>query len=199
MSRSTLDTRSEEPGASLPHRRHLARWIALGIALVMAVVVGVLATRRPAAVVEANTPLLGKPAPEIAGRSLEGTKVNLASLKGHFVVVNFFASWCEPCAEEAPHLVAWAYAHKSGPEAVSLIGVPFDDPPSAVLGFMRSTGAFWPVVPDPSGKLALEYGVRGPPETFVIAPDGRIIAHYDGPVTGRQLDALLAQARRAGL
>lgn len=194
-----MDDISEEAEVSPPPRRHLARWIALGTALVMAVVIGVLATRRPAAVVEADTPLLGKPAPQISGRSLEGTEVNLASLRGRFVVVNFFASWCEPCAEEAPHLVAWAFAHKSGPNAVSLIGVPFDDPPSAVLGFMRSTGAFWPVVPDPSGKLALEYGVRGPPETFVIAPDGRVIAHYDGPVTGRQLDSLLAQARRAGL
>lgn len=194
-----MDDISEEAEVSPPSRRHLARWIALGTALVMAVVIGVLATRRPAAVVEADTPLLGKPAPQISGRSLEGTEVNLASLRGRFVVVNFFASWCEPCAEEAPHLVAWAYAHKSGPNAVSLIGVPFDDPPSAVLGFMRSTGAFWPVVPDPSGKLALEYGVRGPPETFVIAPDGRVIAHYDGPVTGRQLDSLLARARRAGL
>jgi len=194
-----VDDISEEAEVSPPSRRHLARWIALGTALVMAVVIGVLATRRPAAVVEADTPLLGKPAPQISGRSLEGTEVNLASLRGRFVVVNFFASWCEPCAEEAPHLVAWAFAHKSGPNAVSLIGVPFDDPPSAVLDFMRSTGAFWPVVPDPSGKLALEYGVRGPPETFVIAPDGRVIAHYDGPVTGRQLDSLLAQARRAGL
>ena len=48
---------------------------------------------------------------------------------------------------------------------------------------MRSTGATWPAVVDPGGQIALDYGVRGPPETFLVSPDGTVVAHFDGPMT----------------
>ncbi len=61
---------------------------------------------------------------------------------------------------------------------------------------MRSTGATWPAVIDPGGQIALQYGVRGPPETFIVSPGGTVVAHFDGPMTAGSLDYWLARAQR---
>jgi cytochrome c biogenesis protein CcmG/thiol:disulfide interchange protein DsbE len=76
-----------------------------------------------------------------------------------------------------------------------LVGVVFADTSANARAFMESFGADWPVVADPSGRIALAYGVRGPPETFIIAPDGLVIAHIDGPVSASYLTSLIARAR----
>ena len=74
--------------------------------------------------------------------------------RGRWVVVNFFASWCPPCQQEQPELVAFAYQHR-GPGDAALVGVVFDDAPRRRAAFMRSTGATWPAVVDPGGQIAL--------------------------------------------
>jgi len=175
--------------------RHTARWVG-GVALVVgAALVTLLATRPQETVTEVDTPLVGQTAPGINGSTLGGGSFDLSSLRGRWVVVNFFASWCPPCQQEEPELVAFAYAHRS-PGDAALVGVVFDDAASTAHNFMQSTGATWPAVIDPNGQTALNYGVRGPPETFIVSPDGTVVAHLDGPVTDASLDHWLTLAKQ---
>ncbi len=184
-----------EPG---PGRgRHTARWISLVVLVVVAALVALLATRPPATETEVFTPLLGKTAPAIAGATLSGPGFDLATYRGRFVVVNFFASWCPPCQQEQPELVSFAYSHRGAGDAV-LVGVVYDDATSSARAFDTAAGADWPAVIDPGGQIALRYGVRAPPETFLISPTGQVVAHIDGPVTAAYLDKQLAAARAAG-
>jgi cytochrome c biogenesis protein CcmG, thiol:disulfide interchange protein DsbE len=193
-------TRADAPGSGgeLPaHRRHAARWIA-GVTLVVgAGLVAVLATSPPQTATEVQTPLVGQVAPAIAGTTLSGGSFELSSWRGRWVVVNFFASWCPPCQQEQPELVTFAYTHRAA-GAAALVGVVCcNDTTAKARGFMRSSGATWPAVTDPGGQIALDYGVRGPPETFLVSPAGVVVAHFDGPLTARGLDDWLARAKQS--
>ena len=163
--------------------------------MVAGALIAVLASSPPATFTEVQTPLLGKPAPALAGTTLEGTRFDLASLRGRWVFVNFFASWCPPCQQEQPELVTFAYQHRK-PGDAALVSVVYDDTSSNARSFLAQTGATWPAVIDPSGQIALDYGVRGPPETFLISPSGVVSVHLDGAVTSAALDYWLATARR---
>jgi cytochrome c biogenesis protein CcmG, thiol:disulfide interchange protein DsbE len=178
--------------------RHTARWIAGLTLVVIAALIALLATRPPATATEVYTPLLGQPAPALSGTTLAGAHVNLASYRGRWVWVNFSASWCPPCQKEEPALVTWAYQHRA-PAAAALIGVVYDDSTASAQSFERSAGASWPAVIDPGGQIALRYGVRGPPESFLITPNGRVEAHLDGAVTVSDLNSQIAAAKAAGL
>lgn len=168
-----------------------ARWAALGVGLVVAALVGVLATRPPAADVVAPSPIVGQPAPEVSGPGLDGARVRLSDLRGRWVVVNFFATWCVPCVREHPELVRFARRHAGG--GASVLAVVYDDEASAVAEFFRRRGGEWPVVDDPGAKV--DFGVRGVPESFVVDPAGVVRTRLVGGVTAAGLDALL---RRAG-
>ena len=188
---------SEAPApapATAGRRGHGARWTAVVVLVAVAALVALLATRPPATATEVDTPLLGHPAPALAGTTLGGGSFDLASLRGRWVVVNFFASWCPPCRQEEPELVSFAYAHR-GPGDAALVGVAYDDAAGSARQFLSSTGAAWPALGDASGTLAVDFGVRSPPETFLVSPSGIVTAHLDGPVTAAQLDYWL---RRAG-
>ncbi len=174
-------------------RVHRARWIAGGVLVVGAALVALLATRPPAAATEVQTPLVGHEAPSLTGTTLDGQPFDLASLRGRWVVVNFFASWCPPCQQEEPNLVTFAFQHRQ-PGGVALVGVVYDDTASAARSFLSSTGATWPAIPDPDGTDAVAFGVRAPPETFLLSPTGTVVAHFDGPVTAAGLDYWLKRA-----
>jgi cytochrome c biogenesis protein CcmG/thiol:disulfide interchange protein DsbE len=189
----------EATGSDRRRGRHTARWIAGGTLVVMAALVALLATRPPATATEVFTPLLGQRAPAIAGTTASGGHFNLAADRGRWVVVNFFASWCPPCQAEEPELVAFAYQHRA-PGAAAVVGVIYDDATSRAGAFATTAGATWPAVVDPGGQIALQYGVRGPPETFLISPAGTVVAHFDGAIPSATfLDQQVAAARAAGV
>lgn len=168
-----------------------------GVALALIVLVAVLATRPGTQDSVAASPLVGKTAPEISGVAFDGTPYRLSANRGHFVLVNFFAGWCVPCRTEEPELVQLAFEHRSAAD-LTIVGVAFDEPRADAAAYLRSAGALWPGIADPSGQIALDYGVRGPPESFLVAPDGRVVAKVVGGVTRSGVDSLVARARAEG-
>ncbi len=178
-------------------KRHTARWAAISLGVVLLLFVAVLATRKSAADKQAESPLLGKQAPTLSGTSLDGSQVSLASMHGKWVVVNFMASWCVPCRDEHPELIKFTQRHQAAGDA-AVLGVIFDDTAPNVRHFFSELGGSWPVVDDPNGQTALDFGVRGPPESFLVDPNGFVIWKGIGQVNADGLDKLVAQGKARG-
>jgi cytochrome c biogenesis protein CcmG, thiol:disulfide interchange protein DsbE len=176
--------------------RHPVRWVA-GAVLVVLVVVGiVLATRTPQEATAVSSPLLGRTAPAFSGTDLStGAPVSLTSLRGRYVVVNFFASWCTPCQQEAPDLSRFHYEQTHAPRGAAMVSVVFHDTTASAESFLRQNGDLWPAIDDPDGSIAAHYGVTAPPTTFLVTPTGKVGAVLVGPATEKNLNALLRAAR----
>jgi cytochrome c biogenesis protein CcmG/thiol:disulfide interchange protein DsbE len=173
-------------------RRRTALYSALALAVVFAAFIGVLATRKSALDRQVRSPLLGQAAPPIVGTSVtNGANVMLASWRGKYVLVNFFASWCQPCQHEQPQLVKWA--HEASGHAI--VGVLFSDTPGPAKAFLQGNAGDWPALADPDGQLALNYGVRGPPESYLVSPQGVVVAKFVGEVTAAGLDRIVKLAQ----
>ncbi|MFP5327646.1 MAG: TlpA family protein disulfide reductase [Acidimicrobiia bacterium] len=173
----------------------IARVTATVIGVVAIAFVALLATREPAQSTVAPSTLTGKPAPAVVGESLEGETVRLSDFRGKYVVLNFFASWCVPCQREHDDLLAFSERHTAKGDA-QVLAVIFSDERSAAARFFEERGGDWPVLSDPKGQVALDYGVRGPPESFLIAPNGLVLTRIVGEVTDEALEDLIRQAER---
>ncbi len=165
--------------------RHLV--VAAVVPLVLLGVMGVWLVARGSV---SSPTAIGAMAPDFALVDLEGNPVSLADLRGRPVVVNFWASWCEPCIEEFPLLVAAAEQHAG--DDLAIVGIVYQDRTEAARAFMENSGAAWPSAMDPDGTAATAYAVVGPPETYFIGRDGRIVARQLGQFTESSLTAKLA-------
>ena len=134
------------------------------------------------------SPLVGRPAAAFTLTTFDGAAVDLTQLRGQVVVVNFWASWCVPaCYDEAPSLErAWQAYRERG---VVLIGVNIQDKEEPARRFLAQFRHTFPNAPDPSGRVSVDYGVYGVPETFFIDRKGRVRFKQVGAVT----DELLKQ------
>jgi cytochrome c biogenesis protein CcmG, thiol:disulfide interchange protein DsbE len=169
-----------------PRRFKAARWSALCVGVVVLALVAVLATRPPATMVMADSPLVGKSAPPIVAKTFSGSTISLASLRGKWVLVNFFASWCDACRAEEPQLETFLYARPRGART-DVLGVLFGDSEGNGKAFQASEGATWPSVVDAGGVIASVYGVGSLPRSYLVDPSGRIVASIDGAVTSSDL------------
>jgi len=167
------------------------------VLVVAAGLIAVLATRPSATTVEAQSPLVGTMAPAVRGVTVGGTQFALPRAPGHYVVLNFFASWCVPCQLEGPELVTFEFQHQQS-GSPSVVSVVFQDTTSSALAYQRKIGVTWPTMADPNNAIALAYGVREDPTSFLIAPDGRVVASIVGGVTAKGLNALVARSEAHG-
>jgi cytochrome c biogenesis protein CcmG/thiol:disulfide interchange protein DsbE len=130
---------------------------------------------------EIRSPLVGKPAPVFALREVGTNRtVDITQYRGKPLVVNFWATWCGPCWEEHPVLVANARMFEG---SVNFLGVVFQDKEDKILGFLQQRGSSYPTVVDEAGKTAIAYGVGGVPETYFIDANGVIVAKFNGPMS----------------
>lgn len=171
-----------------PPRSRVVLWSSLGVAAVVAVLIAVMASASPSS--SSSSPLIGKPAPPVSGPSLVGSGVDsLAGLSGQWVLVNFAASWCVPCREETPQLQAFVTEHAARHDA-SVLTVAFDPADVAALAsYLRSAHATWPAVDDPSAEVA--YGVSQIPQSYLVDPQGTVVAKYFGSLTAAQVDKVI--------
>ncbi|HUP45202.1 MAG TPA: redoxin domain-containing protein [Thermoanaerobaculia bacterium] len=139
-----------------------------------------------------DSPLIGRVAPGFALREVgSGTPVSLEDYRGKPVVLNFWATWCAPCYEEHPILVA--NARRLGTQA-QFVGVVFQDTEDKIMKFLNDRGSAYPTLVDDAGKTAIAYGVGGVPETFFLDASGTIVAKHSGPISSDLLMANLARA-----
>jgi cytochrome c biogenesis protein CcmG, thiol:disulfide interchange protein DsbE len=139
-----------------------------------------------------RSPLVGRAAPSFTLRPLGGgTPISLESLKGRVVVLNFWASWCIPCAEEHRALVEGARAWG---ERAQFLGIVYQDDEESARSFLSRHGSAYPSLFDEGGKAAIAYGVYGVPETFFISPEGMVVRKFMGPETPTSLTAHLQEA-----
>ena len=192
--------RSEAP----PHRR---RWLVMLPLIGFLAVAGLFLVRLyggdPSKIPSA---LIGRPAPQTSLPALEGLVHNgapvpgldPAAFKGKVSVVNVWASWCVPCHDEAPLLIALAQDKR-----LQIVGINYKDSPDNARRFLGRYGnPFGIVGVDGNGRASIEWGVYGVPETFVVGREGTILYKMVGPVTPANIDSVLKaeieKALRAG-
>jgi cytochrome c biogenesis protein CcmG/thiol:disulfide interchange protein DsbE len=146
---------------------------------------------------EIPSPLIGRPASAFALRTFEGDAVSREGLAGKVVVLNFWASWCHPaCYEEAPVLERGWRAYRE--RGLAVVGVDIQDTAEAAGKFIRDFSLTFPNGPDPTGKISVDYGVYGVPETFFLDRRGRVRIKHVGALTDtvfrEHVERLLSEA-----
>lgn len=128
---------------------------------------------------------------EVGPRLADG-KLSLEELRGTPAALNFWASWCAPCRDEAPLLEkGW---RRWGRRGVLFVGLDMQDLSGDARDFLRDLAVSYPSVRDPDRDVARDYGATGIPETYFVSARGRVVAHVVGVISERQLDAAAAAA-----
>ena len=169
----------------------------LGVAALMALLSYGLVSRisaDPASPSEPAALRSGRQASDFSIQLFSGGSFKLSDQRGKVVLVNFWASWCPPCREEAPVLERASQAYKD--KGVVLVGVDVWDTDKDARSFIQEFGITYSNGPDPNGEIAIEYGLTGVPETWFIDREGRLVRRWTGALTDQQISAFIEEARR---
>jgi len=137
----------------------------------------------------AQLSLIDRPVPDLVIRSLDGDEIGLRDLRGTPLVVNFWASWCVPCRQEAPVLAA---AAKKTTGRVQFVGVDIQDTDVAARAYEAEIHSPYPVGPAIRGSYH-DFGVTAPPETFFVNRDGVVMGRITGPVDEQRMRFYLTE------
>ena len=186
------DDHDERPSTG----RRLAPWIVLVVAVVMVgllvVLVGADADRNETA----DSPLIGRPAPEAIGTLDDGSTFDLSQRKGSWVVLNFFDPDCIPCIQEHPDLVQFSEDQATlGADGAELYSVITRGTKEEIDEFFAERGGEWPQVYSDFDEFPVAFGVAAVPETWVIDPSGVVQLRLISKVTAEQLNTILQQYR----
>ncbi|WP_184134712.1 TlpA family protein disulfide reductase [Deinococcus humi] len=168
--------------------------------LIAAALVGVLGYTllSPAKNATTGGPLIGKPAPDFTLTSLDEVSISLASLKGRPVVLNFWASWCGPCREEAP-LFRELGAQQTA-DGAAILGILFQETKEQnARDFIKEFALAYPTLRDPGINTGVDYGVSGIPETVFIDKEGIVQFMDRGGLTRERLNAGLEKIGVKGI
>jgi cytochrome c biogenesis protein CcmG, thiol:disulfide interchange protein DsbE len=132
----------------------------------------------------------GAPAPVFEATTLDGAPFDLAVYRGRPVILNFWGPSCVPCREEFPLFKQELASHAS--EDLAIVGVLMDDPVAPAQAFIRTYGATWPTVVDPSGTIKAAYRVAARPQSYFIDRAGILRQIQVGEVTAEDFDRLYA-------
>lgn len=139
----------------------------------------------------------GDPGPVLRGRlerAFSTGRLTLRELRGTPVVLNIWASWCDPCRQEAP-LLERAWRTLGRPDRVLFVGLDQQDATTDAISFLHSYGIDYPNVHDPGNDVPRSYGATGVPETFFISASGQVVGHIIGVISPKQLREGLTAAQ----
>ena len=131
------------------------------------------------------------PARDFTLTLFDGESLSLSQLRGKVVLIDFWTSWCPPCRREAPTL-AEAYRRFQG-RGVEFVGVAVWDSEEEAAGFVRDHNVAYPNGLDSKGTIAIDYGLTGIPEKYIVDRDGRLVRKFVGPIEPDRLEALLIE------
>jgi len=146
----------------------------------------------PLLVLLASLPLFAAAAkPSLNVTTLDGKTFDLSQHSGKWVIVNYWATWCSPCLKELPDISAYVSAHQ---DKVAAIGLAFEDTDKAdIEKYLKAHPISFPVAQVDVMEPPKDFDIpKGLPNTYVIAPDGRIAKAFTGPITTADLDAVIA-------
>ncbi|GAP14009.1 peroxiredoxin [Longilinea arvoryzae] len=174
-----MDTNVENPQETQPSpRRNLPRWVILlsfTVLLAFLALIGI-GLRR----VQAGPIVIGQKVPDFSMVTFDGQTHDLSDFKGKVVVLNFWASWCAPCSQEAAELEqAWQY-YKPGNEVIFL-GVDYTDTEPEALSYLAKYSISYPNAPDLRTIISQMFRITGVPETYFIDRDGNLAYVKKGP------------------
>ena len=177
-------------------RRRGTQLVAIAVGAVLVALLWVLVSASPNPSENADSPLLGQPAPAIETTTLDNQQFNLARRKGSWVILNFFNSTCVPCINEHPLLLAFVRTEAIAQNPAELYTVVNDDSDDSVAVFFQKNGGNWPKLRDTNGSIAISFGIAKVPETWIIDPNGyvrlRIVGQLSNGLLEEQLFALKA-------
>ncbi len=176
-------------------QRHGARMIAIAVLVVMAALLFVLVNASPNPSENADSPLLGKPAPAVVTTTLDNEQFDLARRKGSWVVLNFFNSTCVPCRNEHPLLLEFAATEALAKDRAELYTVINDDNDESVAAYFQTFGGDWPKLRDQNGSIAISFGIAKVPETWIIDPNGYVRLRIAGQLSDGLLEEQLSALR----
>ncbi|HEX7159163.1 MAG TPA: TlpA disulfide reductase family protein [Edaphobacter sp.] len=129
-------------------------------------------------------------APDFTRPTLDGKTIRLSDYRGKLVLLNFWATWCGPCVAEIPRFSTWQT--KFGPQGFQVIGISMDDDLAPVQKFNRKYQPTYPIVMGDEHLGELYGGVLGLPISYLISPEGKIIARYQGETDLNQMEARIS-------
>ena len=190
MTEEGIDTRTEEAGIApeaaqeQPKRRRWGVVFVWIFVIALLVVVGVSLIRTQEGHIQ-----VGDQVPDLSLQTFEGETIEFNGLEGQVVVVNFWASWCKPCEQEAAELQQAYELYRD--EEVVFLGVDYVDTETEARAYLQKFGITYPNGPDLGTRISQAFRIRGVPETYIIGTDGSLAAFKIGPY--QSLDEIIQQ------